>query len=131
MRQGSFSINSVIITDVRRDDRGGLMLLVNRSPVLDSSGELAWFRLMEVLGQVSYLFTLLLLLLMVIMAFFFFLHRGGLHLSPPELHLSAKNMTNDTLEEEESKCTPALASHGPTRPAPSCVSRLRSQIPGK
>lgn len=37
MRQGGFSINSVIITDVRRDDRGGLMLLVNRSPPLDSS----------------------------------------------------------------------------------------------
>lgn len=41
MRQGSFSINSVIITDVRRDDRGGLMLLVNRSLPLDSSAELA------------------------------------------------------------------------------------------
>jgi len=60
MRRGGFSINSVIITDVRRDDRGGPPLLLNRSPPLDSErGDLASPRLMEVLGQVSYLFTLL------------------------------------------------------------------------
>ena len=52
IRRGGFSIDSVIIADVRRDDRGGLTLLVNRSPLLDLSGELA---LLRVLGQVSYL----------------------------------------------------------------------------
>ena len=49
-----------------------------------------------------------------------------------ELLLPAKNMTNDTLEEEESKHTPqAPALRGPAGPAPSRTSRPRSQVPGK
>ncbi|TNN75197.1 hypothetical protein EYF80_014607 [Liparis tanakae] len=53
------------LRDVRRDDRGGPTLLVNRSPPLDSERmDLASPRLMEVLGQCG----------------------GGLRLSPPELH---------------------------------------------
>lgn len=38
MRRGGFSINSAIITNVRQNDECGLMLLVNQSPLLASSG---------------------------------------------------------------------------------------------
>lgn len=85
MRQEGFSNNSVITTDVRLDDRGRLMVLVNQLLPLDFSGELALLHLLEVLGQVNYLFTLVLLLLVM----------GAVAMmSRPSLVF--KNRTNDT-----------------------------------
>lgn len=61
---------------------------------------------MEVLGQVSYLFTPPLETMAVPCW-------EGLPLSPAVLHLSAKNMTNDTVEEER-----IHSSSGFARPKP-------------